>query len=489
MMTMLQGGRRRGAWAALAVAVISVLLHLVAYAIVAPNIQILEHPDKAALVVTTGSAFLAWMLMLSQAMEFVTRCFYARADLDLILSSPVRASHLFVVRIYAIAATSTAMAIALFGPFIDVAAFLGGTKFLWAYALLLAMGSSATAFGASATALLFWLAGPKRTRLLAQIFAAVIGAGFVIGIQAAAILSDGSLSRTQLLRSPEWVAAAPNLDSPLWWPALAATGDRSALSVVLVSALVLLVVVTLGTAKSFAQNANAVASLSRGSVGDRKRPVVFRHCSIAQALRRKEWTLLIRDPWLLSQSLMQLLYLLPPALLLWRNFETEGGLLVLLPIVVMAAGQLAGGLAWLAISGEDAPDLIITAPINAVTLLRAKIEAVMIAVALPIAPFAIGMAVAAPRASAAMIVFASLAAGAAIAIQFFFRAQAKRSHFRRRQTSSRLATLAEAFSSISLAGASALAAAGFWLALVPTAIAIIIVFGAYAVAPRSGHSS
>ena len=35
--------------------------------------------------------FLAWALMLSQAMESVTRVFYARADLDLILSSPVEA--------------------------------------------------------------------------------------------------------------------------------------------------------------------------------------------------------------------------------------------------------------------------------------------------------------------------------------------------------------------------------------------------------------
>ena len=74
-------------------------------------------------------------------------------------------------------------------------------------------------------------------------------------------------------------------------------------------------------------------------------------------MRQKEWTLLLRDPWLVSQTLMQLLYLLPPALLLWRSYgEGTGALVVLVPVLVMAAGQLAGGLAWLAISGEDAPD-------------------------------------------------------------------------------------------------------------------------------------
>jgi len=57
-------------------------------------------------------------------------------------------------------------------------------------------------------------------------------------------------------------------------------------------------------------------------------------------------------PWLMSQTLMQILYLLPPWLLLWRSLEDGSALLVLVPILTMAAGQLAGGLSWLAISGE-----------------------------------------------------------------------------------------------------------------------------------------
>ncbi len=37
-------------------------------------------------------------------------------------------------------------------------------------------------------------------------------------------------------------------------------------------------------------------------------------------LRRKEWKLLRRDKWLMSQTLMQLLYLIPPAFMLWHSF-------------------------------------------------------------------------------------------------------------------------------------------------------------------------
>src|SRR5438477_8860973 len=67
----------------------------------------------------------------------------------------------------------------------------------------------------------------------------------------------------------------------------------------------------------------------------------FRPTSPAQALRSKEWVLLRRDPWLISQSLMQLLYLLPPFFMLWQSFYGDGqGGMLLVPVLIMAAGQL-----------------------------------------------------------------------------------------------------------------------------------------------------
>ena len=56
-----------------------------------PVLQICSAPlDKSSLIVMTATILLAWALMLSQAIESVTRVFYARADLDLIMSSPAR---------------------------------------------------------------------------------------------------------------------------------------------------------------------------------------------------------------------------------------------------------------------------------------------------------------------------------------------------------------------------------------------------------------
>ena len=219
------------------------------------------------------------------------------------------------------------------------------------------MGLAAAAIAVALTVALFKTIGPKRTRLIAQIVAAVIGAAFVIGLQLAAILSYGSLSRIDILKSDAVVALAPNIGSIVYWPALAVLGDFSALAGVLATGIVLLGLAIAIFSRRFGDYAIATANVSTHSPQERRWSTAFRVRTPKQVLRRKELTLLRRDPWLASQTLMQILYLLPPAVLLSRNFdEGTGVLLVLVPVLVMAAGQLAGGLAWLAISGEDAPD-------------------------------------------------------------------------------------------------------------------------------------
>ena len=76
------------------------------------------------------------------------------------------------------------------------------------------------------------------------------------------------------------------------------------------------------------------------------------------------------------------------------------------------------------------------------------------------------------------------AAAAATGIQFWFRKQAARRYFRHRQTASRFATFAEAFSSISWAAAAALAAGGTWFWLLPAAIGLGILAAARWLSPH-----
>jgi ABC-2 type transport system permease protein len=481
---MTAGGRRRGRTVAIGLVIFAVFTHLVAIPVVGRYAEIDANPDKLALVVITGSVLLSWSAMLSQAMESVTRAFYTRSDLDLILSSPVTARRLFAVRIGAMAVAMAAMATLLAGPFINVLVLSGGAHWLGAYGVVLAMGATATALAVALTIALFRAIGPQRTRFIAQIVAAVIGAGFVIGLQVAAILSYGTLSRTAFLQSSRAAALAPDLDSIAWWPARAILGDTTALVAVLGASFLLLGAAIFAFAPRFGDFAIAAAGASTAATRQRRRWSGFRRASPRRALRRKEWALLRRDPWLMSQSLMQVLYLLPPALLLWRSFaDDSGSLIVLVPVLIMSAGQLAGGLAWLAISGEDAPELVATAPIPASYVLRAKIEAVMGSITFVFAPFLAVLALVAPWNAIVTGGGIVVTTASATAIQLWFRSQAKRSHFRRRHTSSRVATFAEAFSSIGWAGTGALAATGTWLALVTGLMSLAVLAGARLISP------
>jgi ABC-2 type transport system permease protein len=481
---MTAGHRRRARAVALGFIAFAFFAHGLAWLILGSSANLSGMADTHALVVITGMLLAAWSMMLSQAMEAVTRAFYARGDLDLILTSPVTASRLFAVRIVAMVMTILLMTLVLSAPFINVLVWRGGAHWLGAYAVTVALAMDAVAVAVVLTIAMFRAIGPRRTRAIAQIAAAVIGAAFAIAIQFAAITSFGVVSRMAVLQSPALARLAPDSGSAIWWPAHAVLGKPVALAALLGFSVIALAAAIRVAAPRLGQFALAAANVSHGTIQQRRRQARFHSISPARVLRRKEWTLLLRDPWLMSQTLMQLLYLLPAAFLLWRNFYTGGASALLVPVLIVAAGQLSGGLAWLAVSGEDAPELVASAPISAARVLRAKTEAVLGGIAVVFAPFVVMLAATAPFAALVAFFGIAIAAGSATAIQFWFRSQARRSLFRRRQTSSRVATFAEALSSIGWAGTGALAATGTWLAVFPGLIVLAIVGGTWMISPN-----
>ena len=487
---MTAGKPRRARLVGLALVVLGALMHLLAYSMIAPHYTGADPVGKPILVVLTGTALLSSFLMLSQSMESVTRAFYARADLDLFLSSPAPVRRLFALRIGAIAAGSALMAVVLAGPFINVLALLGGPGWLAAYAVVAALGALAAALAVVLTVAMFKAIGPKRTRLAAQVAAALIGAAFVIGVQAAAIFSIGSFSRIEFFVSDIVLDVLPDADAGMWLAARAATGEGGPLAIIVSGAALSLFAVIAVFSSRFAGYVSEAAGVTESSLRQRPGKSLFDKLSAADALRVKERVLLRRDPWLISQTLMQIFYLIPPALLLWRNFGgSTGSLVIVVPVLVMAAGQLAGGLAWLAISGEDAPDLVATAPVRPRIVLGAKVSAVLGIVALVLAPLIAFLALFSPYGAMVAIVGCGLSALSATAVQLWFRSQARRSMFRRRQTSSRIATFAEAFLSIVWAATAGLAAAGSWMAIGGGVVAIALLSGTRAISPRQSAIS
>ena len=109
------------------------IMHLLAYAIIAPLAESPIVPDKKTLLIVTGGLFLSVTTMVSHAMDSVTRSFYARVHLDLILSSPAPPNRVFSVRMLALPFATMVLPPVIARPFLNAFALLGSTFCLWAY--------------------------------------------------------------------------------------------------------------------------------------------------------------------------------------------------------------------------------------------------------------------------------------------------------------------------------------------------------------------
>ena len=110
-LSMMTAGRRTRERIMIAMALLfTVGLHALAYSVLNPALKSGSSlGDKMLLVTVMGCGLLSFFMMLSQALESVTRAFYTRSDLELILSSPSPPRHVFAVRIAALTITTTAM--------------------------------------------------------------------------------------------------------------------------------------------------------------------------------------------------------------------------------------------------------------------------------------------------------------------------------------------------------------------------------------------
>ena len=466
------------------------IMHLIAYAVLSPHLATGFVLDQAALALLSVTVLLSFTMMLSQAMESVTRAFYARDDLDLILSSPAPSRDLFFVRIVMVALTSWTMSALVISPFLNVAVALGGVRWLAGYMVLLAVSLTATGGGVLIVLTLFRTVGAQRTRLYAQILAAVVGAAFLIGLQVVAILSFGSMSRFTLFDPAFLANHAPAAGSTWWFLAHAVTGQTNAVIVFFTVSAAFFAVGTWCGAVQFRRIVVLALGVTEKTPRGRATERVFRSYSPFGALVHKELKLIARDPWLVSQTLMQVLYLIPPAVMLWVSFGENTEISVIIaPVIVMALGQLAGGLAWLTISGEDAPDLIATTPVSEFTRLWAKVLSVLTLIAAIVLPITLSLALISLWGAMVTFAGAMIAAASAILVQLWFRTQAKRTNFRRRQVASKASTIAEAVASIACAAGTALIAAGSPLALLPVVLLLIVLGISWSIRPKHSEKT
>jgi ABC-2 type transport system permease protein len=474
-----RGKNGRGVWIRLGV--VAVMLHLAAVPI-ALALAMFPVPETAiALVMTTGGLLVIWNLMLSQSLFGVTQALYMRGDLDLLLSSPLSARNVLVARALAIVVNAIGAWTLLALPFVDILLLFGQFRWISIFPVLVSLGLTATAFGLALAMALFALIGPAKTRAAAQVLAVLIGATAFLSSQARALLPDAT--REALWA---WLASLADADhlglaNPLWWPARALLGEPVPLMGFLVASLVIFGLAILAFGRAFASNATAIAGVAnrRDALrGPDWRPMPRFGRGQQTALLRKEWRLLLRDPWLISQVLMQILYLLPLCFLYWRQTQGDraslGGLAMMAAVV---AGHLAGGLIWITISSEDAPELLAAAPVEAGAVLRAKLIAALGPVAALLLVPLLAITSQSAMAGAWALAGCTAAAVSATLLGLWYQKPEKRRNFMRRRKGSAVVNLAELVLNFSWGLATAMAISGSIWAFAFVALALTVIFG------------
>jgi ABC-2 type transport system permease protein len=333
-------------------------------------------PRQYVLVGVTGACLVTFLLMLSMGLVAAMQAIYQRGDMTLLLTAPIDPRSIMFVRMGALALNLGLGSCALMLPFANMFAIFVTPIWLFAYVAVPALAlvaSSASLMGALA---LFRLLGARRARIFAQIIGAIVGVTAALVGQLPNLMSKESKAMASHWFG-DFVAALPASDSWLWLPARAFTGDIAMLLVVVIAACGLAALTTVGLADRFIASATAAGGEARTVHKRAGKTWAFRTDTVS-VMRRKELRLLGRDPWLLTQVGQQLVYLAPTLLLIWQKSDSTFGWLMF----VFVAGMLGSALAWLTISGEDAPDLLAAAPIAPASALRAKLEAALLPVVL-----------------------------------------------------------------------------------------------------------
>lgn len=430
----------------------------------------LPTPPLGDLAIKIASVVVLGLLgfMLPPAAAGVLRAFHDRADLDLLLSAPVPPGRVLAAKAVGLYASVPLVPLILFGPFLLTYALMGHRPGLGGILMILVDAVAATGLAFVVARALYRLIGPRRARTVVQVGTGLIGGSVFLAFQARNIAPEFTIDLAHR------IAAAPAPAAPFNWPALAALGAPWPMLAMLALAAAM---AWLGTRTAARVIADPPSETRRARVLREGTPRFAR--GLTRIIVGKELRLIARDPDLLAQVTLRLVYLIPVVALVFRGAH-EFDAARLAAAAAVFAGFLASSLGWLTVCAEDAPELIAAAPVPAATIARAK----WIAAAAP--PWLLALLPAALAASQdlwaglAAMVGAGLAASSSAAVQGWLGKPAKRAAFKKRQREGWLVGILELFLAGGWSGATYLVAHGSPLALLPALLAIGIVYAANA---------
>lgn len=416
----------------------------------------------AMLQVPIFAGGLYWLfvsLLVSQTMVHTVNSLIERGDLDLLLSSPLSQRAIFLVRGLSIAVSAALLPAFALLPLAHAGLLRGFPGLMSIYPVVLATAFGCAAAGMLITVTLLRLLGARRAKTAGQVFAALIGVIFFLAFQLPNALPAGAkLHFAAALKAAVLENGLLGPGSVLWWPVRAMFGELLPLLAVTAAGLGSFWLVAGLTYRRFitgtqeAVNGGRSAAASGSGAGP-----IFR-AGLTRVLFLKEWRLILRDMQLISQTLLQLLYLVP---LLLMGYKAGPEKHFLIPGLVAAASMLAGNLAWITINAEDAPELVATAPVPVTKVLLIKAAAAVLPVLAALTPLAAWWALRDQAAAAVLLFYGAGGMFSAAMIQIWSPRPGKRQDIKNRHKQGGPAGFIELASTVSWIGMAA-CTGGYW---------------------------
>ncbi len=410
----------------LLLAVLALVLHGFGLAIASGLTGVRLSLPEQALGATLALLFVGG-LMLSQAVQRASELLDDRTDLGWLLSTPVPARHILAVRLLALAGAVSLYWLVLLVPLADGMALLGRPGLLGVIPLLAVLALLVTSAGLAITFALLRFVSVKRTRAAANAFATLIGAAVFLAGQSRSLLSPATSDAFWRGFMPTPDAAAHGL---AWLPARALLGAPEPMLGLVGLAIGSAFLTSWALQRWFATGAQAVvagaASPTRMRRADRQafRPGTW------PALLSKEVLLLRRFPGLTGLALYYLIYLVPAVAAIWHG-AGRGDARLLGAAPVLSAGELARLFVSVTIMGDEAAELVQTAPVTLATVQRAKLVAAFFGVAIILAIPVGGLAASLPAAIPAMLLGIAGNVGCNLALGLWRPAPIRRTDLRR----------------------------------------------------------
>ena len=458
-----------------------VVVHLIAWRIMVFLPRLKPELESAGPAAGAVPVFFVLAWISAQGLLGASRTLQERGGMDLVLASPLPVRLILAARLISIAASSFGSVALLVLPLANVAAVLHGRAWLAAYPTLLALSLIGTVVGMAVAIGLFLSCDPRRARSLAQLCAAVMGGAFLLAAQIAAILPSAARSVVSDYLGNSGLAT-------LLEPAVAAArGDPLVLTGLLAFAATLFGAAIVVFSPSFLRASLRAAGAgaepgANHAIADRTHRFGG---NVAQSLRCKEWRLLCRDHGVFAQLSLQIIYTIPLAVVLLRSADNMPVAIALAPAFVVIAAQVAASLAWITVSGEDAPELIAAAPVSRAEVETAKITAIGAPILLILVPPLVGLALASPSVALLVAVFATAAAISTALLNLWHPMPGNRRGMLRRHSQSKLMAMLEHLLAMLWGIGVFIAVLGSIWAMLPVTLAVLILaFFRPARAPR-----